>query len=174
MPQMPPLIALSCALGHGKHYSSMEGPACVYGTIFKDEAGFVLPGTCINCPVPVPSEHVQPFVIFQPCGHATCSLCLGSLLATKLPTEELLCMTCNAVVESHVPYAVAPRTVRFDAETTTRPFFFEEEEVMHLPCVPRDVYTNPNQDKDPVHYWMINTEDNVRVGKGILYFVTSE
>jgi hypothetical protein len=174
MPQMPPLIALSCALGHGKHYSSMEGPACVYGTIFKDEAGFVLPGTCINCPVPVPSEHVQPFVIFQPCGHATCSLCLGSLLATKLPTEELLCMTCNAVVELHVPYVVAPRTVRFDAETTTRPFFFEEEEVMHSPCVPRDVYTNPDQDKDPVHYWMINAEDNVRVGKGILYFVTSE
>jgi hypothetical protein len=25
-----------------------------------------------------------------------------------------------------------------------------------------------------VHYWMINAEDNVRVGKGILYFVTSE
>jgi hypothetical protein len=43
----------------------MEGPACVYGTIFKDEAGFVLPGTCINCPVPVPSELVQPFAIFN-------------------------------------------------------------------------------------------------------------
>jgi hypothetical protein len=80
----------------------------------------------------------------------------------KPATENLFCRECEEMISSHIPH----RLVVFEDDHQE---FTEMNEVQHAVRVPRDVYSNPSEDKDPLRYWFNVTPMNERIGKGILY-----
>jgi hypothetical protein len=66
------------------------------------------------------------------------------------------------MISSHIPH----RLVVFEDDHQE---FTKMNEVQHAVRVPRDVYSNPSEDKDPLKYWFNMTPANEQIGKGILY-----
>jgi hypothetical protein len=71
----------------------------------------------------------------------------------KPATENLFCRECEEMISSHIPH----RLVVFEDDHQE---FTEMNEVQHAVRVPRDVYSNPSEDKDPLRYWFNVTPTN--------------
>lgn len=121
--------------------------------------------SCVECFMLLPYE-CQPYATLKPCDHLMCSGCLGMHLAAKQATENLLCSRCEGVVSSHIPHKLVFMENHQE--------FVELNEVQHAVRIARDVYNDPNEDKDPLRYWFNSVPEEARIGKGIIYFVNME